>query len=261
MTARALAAAASIAGLWLVAAAPACAERLVISLSTHRVLINQNFAGTELTLFGTVETDAASVGRVGGYAIVATVTGPRESTVTWRKQRVAGIWMNTASRTFIGAPSYLAVLASRPLEAIASLDALRRFQVGLAQIMLPQQIGDDVADVTPEDPFRAAFLRVKREHGLYREQANALTFLTPNLFRSTITLPANVPVGEYEIDVKLFADGALLAREQTAFEIVKEGFEQYLASASREHGFLYGFATALLALVSGWLGSVVFRRD
>ena len=77
--------AAGVAAALLAAQSPAAAERLVISLSTHRVLINQNFTGTELTLFGTVETDAASVGRTGGYAIVATVTGPRESAVTWRK--------------------------------------------------------------------------------------------------------------------------------------------------------------------------------
>jgi uncharacterized protein (TIGR02186 family) len=260
MTRRGRTAAILAAGLWLAAVHVARAERLVISLSTHRVLINQNFTGTELTLFGTVEVDAASVGRVGGPAIVATITGPRESVVTWRKERVLGIWMNTQSRTFVGTPTYLAVLTSRPIEAIAAPDMLRRYQVGLAQALLPQKIGPDVADVTPEDSFRAAFLRVKREQGLYREQAS-LTFLTPTLFRAAIPLPDNVPVGEYEVDVKLFAEGALLAREATAFEIIKEGFEQYVASAAREHGLIYGLATALLALVTGWIGSVVFRRD
>jgi hypothetical protein len=40
----------------------------------------------------------------------------------------------------------------------------------------------------------------------------------------------------YEIDVKLFADGALLARTQTALEVVKVGFEQFVANAARDHG-------------------------
>ena len=30
---------------------------------------------------------------------------------------------------------------------------------------------------------------------------------------------------------------------------------------AREHGFLYGLATALLAVLTGWFASVVFRRD
>ena len=77
--------------LWLFAGGTALAERLVISLSTHRVLINQNFTGVELTLFGTVEPDAAAVGRPGGgYTVVVTVIGPRELVVTWRRRACWG---------------------------------------------------------------------------------------------------------------------------------------------------------------------------
>jgi uncharacterized protein (TIGR02186 family) len=246
--------------LWLCAGGPALAERLVISLSTHRVLISQNFTGVELTLFGTVEQDAAAVGRPGaGYTVVVTVVGPRESVVTWRKQRVLGIWVNAQSNTFVNAPSYLAVLSNRPPDAIAGPEVLRRFQIGLAHFPLPDQSG--AAAPAPDDRFRAAFVRLNREHGLYREQPNALTFLTPNLFRAVIPLPANVPIGEYEVDVKLFVEGALLARDSTAFEIIKVGFEQFVATAAHEHSILYGLATAILALLTGWLGAVVFRRD
>jgi uncharacterized protein (TIGR02186 family) len=246
--------------LWLLIGGTAVAERLVISLSTHRVLINQNFTGVELTLFGTVEQDAAAVGRPGGgYTVVATVIGPRESVVTWRKERVLGIWANAQSKTFVNAPSYLAVLSNRPIDAIAGPDVLRRFQIGLAQFPLSERAG--AAATAPDDPFRAAFVRLNREHGLYREQPNALTFLTPNLFRAAITLPANVPIGEYEVEVKLFVEGSLLARDNTAFEIIKAGFEQLVANAAHEHSILYGLVTAMLALLTGWLGSVVFRRD
>ena len=38
---------------------PAAAERLVVSLSSHRVAITSNFIGEELVLFGTVEPDGA----------------------------------------------------------------------------------------------------------------------------------------------------------------------------------------------------------
>jgi uncharacterized protein (TIGR02186 family) len=248
-------------GLALLASPSARAERLVISVSTHRVLIASNFTGVDLTLFGAVETDAASVGRVGGYAIVTTVTGPPQTVAAWRKERLFGIWINRSSRTFLDPPSYLAVLSSRPLDAVASPEVLRHWQVGLRQFVLPQEIGGDIADVLPADPFRQAFVRLKTEQQLYREQGNAVSFLTPTLFRSAIPLPATVPVGTYEVDVKLFADGVMIARDKTAFELIKTGFEQYVATAARDHGLLYGLATAALALLAGWLGSVVFRRD
>jgi uncharacterized protein (TIGR02186 family) len=61
--------------------------------------------------------------------------------------------------------------------------------------------------------------------------------------------------------VKLFSEGAMLVRTNSAFEIVKVGFEQFVANAAREYGLLYGFATALMAMVIGWFASVVFRRE
>ncbi len=44
-------------------ATPAAAERLVASLSNHRVLVTSNFTGAELVLFGAIERDADDRGR------------------------------------------------------------------------------------------------------------------------------------------------------------------------------------------------------
>jgi uncharacterized protein (TIGR02186 family) len=100
-----------------------------------------------------------------------------------------------------------------------------------------------------------------RERGLYNEEPDAVTFLTPTLFRAAIPLPAQVPIGDYTVDVKLFADGNLIAQTNSAFEIAKAGFEQFVANAAREHGLLYGLATTMMALATGWIASVAFRRD
>jgi len=88
-----------------------------------------------------------------------------------------------------------------------------------------------------------------------------VTFLAPALFRASIPLPAEVPVGTYEVDVKLFADGAQIARTPAPFEVYKSGFEQVVTAAARDHGVLYGLATAIMAIATGWFASVVFRRD
>ena len=118
-------------------------------------MITSNYTGVELVLFGSVERDAATVARHGPYDIVATVTGPREPLRTRRKQRVLGIWVNTAARTFIDPPSYLAVLASRPLDAITSADNQRRLQLGIANKPFPELIHNDIGEVS-NDPFRSA---------------------------------------------------------------------------------------------------------
>jgi uncharacterized protein (TIGR02186 family) len=244
-----------------IGAGPAEAERIVASVSNHRVRITSSFTGLELVLFGSVERDGTSVPRRSGYDIVVTVTGPRESLVTRRKERVAGIWVNVESRTFVDVPSYLAVLATKPIDTIAGTETARRLRLGLADTLLPQQIGADLADVVRDDPFRVAFLRLKSERGLYLEDPHGVTFLTPTLYRTTIPLPADVPIGDYDVDVKLFADNAMIARTSSAFELIKVGFEQFVATAARDYSLLYGLAAATMALMTGWLGSVVFRRD
>lgn len=242
-------------------ATPAGAERMVVSLSNHRVTIAANFVGEDLVLFGTIEPDAPGRQMRSAYDLVITVAGPRRDYRTRRKERVLGIWVNVDSRQFVRVPSYLAALSNRPIREIASNDVARRLQLGLDNYILTQRIGADFADTVRDDPFRVAFVKLEQENNLYHEKHAAVTFLTPTVFRATIPLPSNVPVGAYAIDVKLLADGELLTRTTSALEITKVGFEQYVADSARDYGFLYGLATALLALLTGWFASVVFRRD
>jgi len=251
----------AVLGTLAASASPAAGERLVASLSNHRVMVTSNFVGEELVLFGGIEQDSASRPRRSGYDIVVTVTGPRQSMITFRKARVAGIWVNADSREFENAPAYLAVLSNRPLDAITNAETLRRLQLGLDNIPLPQRASVNIADSASDDPFRLAFIKIKSDHGLYREVSNGVTFLAPALFRASIPLPAEVPVGTYEVDVRLFADGAQIARTPAPFEVLKSGFEQVVTNAARDHGLLYGLATALMAVLTGWFASVVFRRD
>lgn len=237
------------------------AESLIVSVSNHRVTVTPNYSGEELVLFGSIERDGKSLPAGSSYDIVVTVNGPRVNMVTRRKERKLGIWINVNSREFIQVPAYLGIFANRPIDNIAAPDVQRRQQIGLTSVSLPQRMGPDIANTVASDPFRSAFVRLRTDHGLYREQTSAVTFLTPTLFRTGIPLPAEVPIGTYDIDIKLFANGALVSRTETAFEIVKVGFEQFVANAARHHGILYGLATAMMAIMTGWLASVVFRKD
>lgn len=253
----------SLAGLAiaLIASGAARAESLIVSVSNHRITVTPNYSGEELVLFGSIERDSKSRPPGTSYDIVVTVSGPRADMVTRRKERKLGIWINVDSREFIQVPSYLGIFSNKPIEDIAPTDVRRRQQLGLNNTLLPQRMGPDVANVVASDPFRSAFVRLRTEHGLYREQTSAVTFLTPTLFRTGIPIPAEVTIGAYDVEIELFANGAFIAKTETAFEIVKVGFEQFVANSARHHGLLYGLATALMALMTGWLASVIFRRD
>ena len=74
-------------------------------------------------------------------------------------------------------------------------------------------------------------------------------------------LPAQVPIGDYDVDVKLFADGNLIAHTNSAFEIVKVGFEQFVVRPRAITACSTVWRPAMMALLTGWIASVAFRRD
>jgi uncharacterized protein (TIGR02186 family) len=112
-----------------------------------------------------------------------------------------------------------------------------------------------------DKPFREALYRIKAQEGLYLEDERGVTFLTPDIFRASIPLPATAPPGNYDVEVTLFADTVILARTITNFELVKTGFEEQVGAVARDWSLFYGLATAAIALFFGWLANLIFRRD
>jgi len=240
----------------------ALAEQLVVSISRHQVLVNSSFTGTSIVLFGALMPDKPDFKpRPKPYDIIVTIQGPRETVVTRQKERILGIWINSRSRTFAGVPSYHATLTNRPLPEIADSATLDELEAGFHNLPLSQRVGSQILESARSDPFRTNFIRLKEEHGLYTEQTNAVTLLTPTIFRAGIPVPAVAQVGNYEVTVQVLSGGKVVASTHTAFELVKVGFEQFVAQAATRHGLLYGLAMVMMALTTGWLASVVFRRD
>jgi hypothetical protein len=116
------------------AADDAQAERLIVSVSNHRVTVTPNYSGEELVLFGSVEKDDKTPANRGNYDLVVTVSGPRADMVTRRKERRFGIWVNNDYRQFLKVPTYLAIFSDRPFEAIAPPEVQRRQQLGLNNV-------------------------------------------------------------------------------------------------------------------------------
>lgn len=234
---------------------------LVLSLSKARVTITSSFAGESLVLFGVIAPSASGQPDTGAYDVVVTVRGPSESFVTWRKERRFGLWVNVDSRSFLAAPSYLAVLSNRDPALMAPADLLRQEQAGFVNNRLLQRVGADYADVVAEDPFRQAFLRVKQAQGLYLERPAGVEFLAPHVFRAAFPIPGTAPIGTYEVVVKTFAGGALTHRGTVSLDVAKVDFEQAVATAAQDHPWFYGLVTAFGALAVGFIANVAFRRD
>lgn len=233
-------------------AAPVTAEELVSTIAPELISISSSYSGSSVVAFGAIQADKP---RAHPYDVVVTVTGPRQSVVTRRKERVAGVWLNKGSQTFVDVPSFLGVFANRPFEAIASPEALRKHGIGLKRAMFAESTADE------NDPYLQNLIKIRTEEKLYTEQPKGVTFLSPTAFRVDIPLPQSVLIGEYKVEFKVFSDGVPLVQRVSAFHVAKVGIEEFVIKAASDYSLLYGLATTMAALLMGWMASIVFRKD
>lgn len=255
---RGLRAALALAAITLAGLASAEAEQVVLSVSQPKVLITSSFSGTDLVVFGVVETAPDASAPVD---VVVNVRGPKQTFLTWRKSQVLGLWMNTDSRPFLDVPGYLNIQSNRPIDQMAPPEVLRKEQLGMTRTLLIQRVGPDFADVVPSDPFRTAFVRIQEAHDLYQEDPSGVTFVAPNVFRASVRIPGHAPLGRYEVTVTVLRKGAVAGHAQGHFEVARTGFEQRIANLARNQSLLYGVLVAFGSLLVGFLANILFRKE
>jgi uncharacterized protein (TIGR02186 family) len=232
---------------WL-AVGSARAQQLVADISNHLIAITTGFTGTDVVLFGAVD---------GPGEVAVVVEGPQGRVTVRRKQRVAGIWVNTERMGFERVPGYYAVATTKPLDRMAEPAVLSRHEIGVAYLSLDPV---DFASAEEMEEWRQALVRNKQEEGLFPAGLGQVTFLGERLFRTTIHFPANVPTGAYTVSVYLIRDGDVVSAQTTPLAVSKIGFSADVFEFATRESALYGLAAIVLALAAGWSAGAVFRR-
>lgn len=241
------------------------ADQLVTDLSEHKVAIRSNFTGTQILLFGAVEADARDEHGL-NRDVVIVVSGPRRAMTVRRKERVAGIWVNHDSITFPKVPGYYAVASTRPLEVTLGKDILKREQIGIENVDLGPPTAqsmdgsDELLPADEEQSFVKALIRNKKRARLFTSDAGGVTFLGRTLFRATVDIPANVPVGLYTATVFLVRDGEIVDAIASPLYIDKSGLERFIYRLAHAQPLFYGLIAVLGAALAGWLASAVLRE-
>lgn len=234
-------------------------ENIQIGLSTNRVVITSDFAGTDLTIFGALDNIDPLTARQGRYDIVVVLEGPPRSVVVRKKSRILGMWINTQSETFVNVPASHSLATSRALQDITAPATYRQMALGAGNINIsPLNADGDPATI---EEFTAALRERKRAADLYSERIGGVQFLSQNLFRATLRLAPSVPVGTHRARAFLFKNGVFIRENSAQLAIVKSGLEQRISRAAHDQSLLYGLFAIFLAMATGWLGRVIFRRD
>jgi len=230
-----------------------------IGLSSETIEITANFDGADLVIFGSIEGGDRQLLEAKGYDIVVALFGPREEVVVRRKERKLGIWINGDAMRFSDVPSSYSVATTRSLLEIADQEAIKILQLGLDNINVVKEEGDD--DGKKLITFRESLARLKVSQSLFLERIGGVEFLSPTLFKAKLALPANVPIGKHTAHAFLFREGKFLNAKFAEMQVRKIGFEQFTYELAHKNGLLYGIIAVLVAVATGWLASVVFGRD
>ena len=227
------------------------ANGLAADVSDRLIAITTAFVGGDVVVFGAIDEAKGD--------IVITMQGPRQLQTVRRKSRIAGIWVNRSRISFEDIPSFFAIAATRPLGDIASESVRSQFGLGVDHLTMAPV---DAAGYSSEEiqAFADALVRNKQKAGLYTEAPLSVTFPGPKLFRTTFSFPANVPPGNYQIEVFRFVDGRVTGAQRSSLQISKVGMEADVYDFANQRSALYGIVAIIIAVAAGWLAGVVFRR-
>ena len=235
---------------FVLAAPPARAQQpLLADLSGHLIAITTGFTGTSVVLFGATD---------GPGDIVTIVRGPERDAVVWQKHHLAGLWINGHSVTFANVPSYYAVFSNRTLADIAPPNAQVASQIGIANLRIdPRDPRTKPGETTT---FRAALVEERKRAHLFAEYPGSVAFLGDRLFRATLDFPANVPTGNYLVEVLLIRNGKVVSGQTTPLVIAEIGIGADVSEFASNNAALYGLAAVMGAALLGWLASLPFRH-
>lgn len=221
------------------------------AIAQENFAATSSYQGAEVTVFGYTPD------RLRRGDVVVAVRGPPETAVVRRKFRFLAFWVNGDPVRFEDAPSFLAVYSTRPLNEIASPRAI--WELRLDPAASARLVGATPADADAS-AYRRAFVRLRRQSGLYVEEPEGLDLDANALFHRQIKIPANAPLGEYTVEIFWFRDNRLIARQANTLNVARQGIERTIHDLATKHAFFYGILTVLLALAGGWASAVAFRK-
>ncbi len=188
--------------------------------------------------------------------IIVVVRGPEREMTVWRKNKIAGIWVNAESVTFTNVPSFYAVAASRPVYDVVLPATAALYRIGAENLKLMPQRKETPARTVQ---FADALVREQESAGLFGSGSGKINFLGDRLFRGTIAFPANVPTGTYLVEIFLVRDREVVGAQTTPLIVSQVGLDAEISDFATRQSALYGVIAVATALMAGWLASLPFR--
>ena len=203
-------------GAMFLAPSPKAAEPgyIDIDLSKPEVELTASFDGAELLLFGIHNP---------GTDVIIVVRGPGLDTPVRRKERVAGVWVNSDEIIFKDVPTFYSTASTLPPSKILSAKILKRYEIGVENLNL--EIENSTVSKDEIKLFSDGLIRNMTNVDLYGSDVSKIIKVGKQLFRTNLWFPSNVSVGDYTVTTHLVKDGNIINTKATNIVVHKVGIE------------------------------------
>jgi uncharacterized protein (TIGR02186 family) len=240
--------AASAFGLLAMTIPPVFAAPLTADMSTARIDMDANFSGTRIFLFGAREAAGD---------IVVVIRGPARDYQLRKKERYAGIWLNSSRIKFFHMPAFYALASSKPLDEVGQPELLRKLAIG-EDALFPSY--SDRTVLSNYRPYADAFLDYQRARKYYTPAHGTVQFIGDTLFKTTLEFPGNLPPGDYNAEIYLIHKNQVIDQQVLPLTVSKTGLDAWLYAYAHTWPALYGLTAVLLALGAGWSAGRLFEK-
>ena len=224
---------------------------LIIDSSTSEVKVSSSFIGTDVMVFGTANDKDD---------IIVVITGPTETAIVRKKGRVSGIWINKEKLEFREIPGFYAIASTRPLSEITETDELKKQKIGIHNVITTASLHSKDENIKTFKSFKDALVRGKKTKGLYLDMPLTIDVVSKRLFKTTFHFPNNMTTGIYTVKVFSFQKKRLVSMVSKTISVEKIGIGADVFKFAKEQSALYGLLAILIAVLSGWIASVIFRK-
>lgn len=102
-------------------------------------------------------------------------------------------------------------------------------------------------------------IRLKQKEGLHVQEQYGVVFIGRSLFRASIELPANVPVGPLVAKIYLLREGQLLSSYTAKVNLERQGLERLLHNFAFDQPSFCCTFTVAVAVGAGLLASTMYQ--
>ena len=224
---------------------------LIIDSSTSEVKVSSSFIGTDVMVFGTADDKDD---------IIVVITGPTETAIVRKKGRVSGIWINKEKLEFREIPGFYAIASTRRLSEITETDELKKQKIGIHNVITTASLSSKDKNIKTFKSFKDALVRGQKTKGLYLDMPLKIDVVSKRLFKTTFHFPNNMTTGIYTVKVFAFQKKRLVSTVSKTISVEKIGIGADVFKFAKEQSALYGLLAILIAVLSGWIASVIFRK-